>query len=157
MEKINNVKRFMDVAAMLKGESPKYISVAEAVEFIEKQAAQTAKKNSGKSKKKSAAVDAMNAKYMPLILELLRSLPADHKGMTCSEILRGVPGMFEDGMGSQKVALLVGKRPGYLGDLGYVVSEKVKGETRYKIAPDAPAILELDGEAVEVELEEDDS
>lgn len=154
--KINNVKRFEDVVALLEGKSPKYLTVEEAVAFIKKQAEQTAKKNSGKSKKEDAVKKAQNEKYMPMIVDLLRSLPADDPGLTCGEILRRVPGMFEEGLGSQKVALLVGKRPGMLGDMGFVTSAKVKGETRYRMAPDAPAFMEVDGEEVLAELEEAD-
>lgn len=157
-KKITKVDRFNDIISLLNGEKPTNATTIEvAVEFIENEISMLKKKNSSKNRKADAIAQALNEKYMPAIVSLLRSLPEKDPGLTCNEILRKIPGMFEDGCGSQKVAYMVGKRSGMLGDRGIVLSHKVKGETRYYINPEAPATIDLDGEETTIELVEDEA
>lgn len=130
-KKITRVERMTDIILLLKGESAvNATTTEEAVAFMQKEIEATKKKNSGKSRKKSEAAEVQNKAYTRMILEVLYN-EVSEDGLTCGEIFRKIPQMFADGCGSQKVAYLIGKRPGMLSDIGYVESKKVKGENRY--------------------------
>lgn len=130
-KKITRVERMTDIVLLLEGNPVvNETTIDEAVAFMQKEIEATKKKNSGKSRKKNEAAEVQNKAYTRMIVEVLYN-EASEGGLTCGEIFRKIPQMFADGCGSQKVAYLIGKRPGMLSDVGYVESKKVKGENRY--------------------------
>lgn len=141
-KKVTRVERMTDIILLLEGNpAVNETTVEEAVTFMQKEIEATKKKNNGKSRKKNEAAEAQNKEYTNMILEVLYNDESE-EGLTCGEIFRKIPQMFEDGCGTQKVAYLVGKRPGMLSDIGYVESKKVKGENRYFLTSEGSAYYE---------------
>lgn len=155
-KKITRVERMTDIILLLEGDPVvNATTLDEAVAFMQKEIEATKKKNSGKSRKKNEAAEVQNKAYTRMILEVLYNETSED-GLTCGEIFRKIPQMFADGCGSQKVAYLIGKRPGMLSDVGYVESKKVKGENRYFLTDAGLAYYDSLPEEEEEETEEDE-
>lgn len=123
--RITKAQRFEDIIAMLKGESVKYgTDTATAVTVLEHEMELLAKKNSGESKKQTAA-QKENEGYKELIVEFLADKP---DGATCTEVLKGIPTLAD--YSNQKVSALL--RQLKLADR--VTSMEVKGKTYFKLA-----------------------
>ncbi len=131
VKKVTKANRFSDIKAMLKGEEVAYgTTVEEAVTFIDRQMEILAAKNSSKSNsKKAQAAREQNETYIAYIMDELGKLEPDNPGMTCNELLRAIPALYNEGYSTQKVAsLLRGPK-----EDGKVVCAKVKGSNRYKL------------------------
>ncbi|MDE7346529.1 MAG: hypothetical protein K2N48_07300 [Muribaculaceae bacterium] len=125
--RITKDHRFADIAALLTGKDVQFgTTVADALEFIEKERDLLAKKNS--ADKKPTKTQEQNAGHKSLILDFLR---VQTEGVTCTEIQKGVP-EFAD-FNNQKVAALVRQ----LKDEGRVIKDVVKGKSLFTIADEA--------------------
>ena len=127
--RITKAQRFEDIKAMLNGENVQRTSVADAVEFIDKELELLAKKNSAKSGKMTATQKA-NEGYREMILDFLATVS---EGVTCTEIAKGVPALND--FNNQKVSALMRgltydeeKNPE-----GKVVKTTVKGKSLFAL------------------------
>jgi hypothetical protein len=101
---------------------------ADVAEKLEKMKTAFEKKNSGSSgEKKPTATQVANEDYKAQILEFLANIPADSDGVTCTEILKGVPALADYQV--QKVAALVRQ----LKAAGRVTSKEVKGKSLFTL------------------------
>ena len=104
--RVTKAQRYEDIIALLEGKPVSHNTTqTDAVEFCRNEIAMLAKKNATENKKPTKTQEA-NVGYKAEILSFLRSLPEDDKGVTCSEILRGVPAIFNAGFGVPKVSAL---------------------------------------------------
>jgi hypothetical protein len=130
--RITKAMRFEDIKSMLWGsEVQNGTSVQEAVDFLDREIALLAKKNSRSSgSKKPTAEQEANAIFKAHILEFLGTLPADSDGVTCTEIQKAVPGL--ENWQVQKTSQLMLQ----LGDKGsgQVINQKIKGKSLFKLA-----------------------
>lgn len=128
MEKTNKTRitkamHFEDIKAMLNGQPVTYgTTIEQAVEFIDKELGLLARKNSGENKKPTK-VQEENEGYKALILEFL----TDKNGVTCTDILKGVPALSE--FSNQKVSALMRQ----LRLAGKVTVEEVKGKSLFSL------------------------
>lgn len=104
--RVTNVQRYEDIIALLEGRpvangTTQEQAVAFCLDRIEKVKAKNATEN-----KKPTKTQEANVGYKADVLAFLRSLPEDDKGKTCSEILRGVPAIYNAGWGVPKIASL---------------------------------------------------
>lgn len=129
MEKTNKTRitkamHFEDIKAMLNGQPVTYgTTIEQAVEFIDKELGLLARKNSGENKKPTK-VQEENEGYKALILEFL----TDKNGVTCTDILKGVPALSE--FSNQKISALMRQ----LRLAGKVTVEEVKGKSLFRLA-----------------------
>lgn len=129
MEKTNKTRitkamHFEDIKAMLNGQPVTYgTTIEQAVEFIDKELGLLARKNSGENKKPTK-VQEENEGYKALILEFL----TDKNGVTCTDILKGVPALSE--FSNQKISALMRQ----LRLAGKVTVEEVKGKSLFHLA-----------------------
>lgn len=128
MEKTNKTRitkamHFEDIKAMLNGQPVTYgTTIEQAVEFIDKELGLLARKNSGDKKPTKAQEE--NEGYKALILEFL----IDKNGVTCTDILKGVPALSE--FSNQKISALMRQ----LRLAGKVTVEEVKGKSLFSLA-----------------------
>ena len=94
--------------------------------FIDYEVSLLSKKNSAKSKKATAETEQNNV-YRGLIVDFLQGCEA---GVTCTEILKGIPELADAGYGNQKIAALL--RP-MLAE-GAVVKTSAKGRSLFALA-----------------------
>lgn len=100
--RITKAQRFEDIRAMLNGEDVVNGStVADLLEFVDKEMGLLAKKNAAKSDKMTEAQKA-NDEYRSLILDFLAG---QSEGVTCTEIAKGVPALSE--FNNQKISALM--------------------------------------------------
>lgn len=122
--RITKAMRFEDIKALLNGQPVTYgTSVEDAIDFINHEVNLLAKKNSGENKKQTKAQEE-NEGYKALILEFL----ADKDGVTCTDILKGVPALFE--FSNQKISALMRQ----LRLAGKVTVSEVKGKSLFRLA-----------------------
>lgn len=122
--RITKAMRFEDIKALLNGQPVTYgTSIEDAVDFIDHEVNLLAKKNSGENKKQTKAQEE-NEGYKTLILEFL----ADKDGVTCTDILKGVPTLFE--FSNQKISALMRQ----LRLAGKVTVNEVKGKSLFRLA-----------------------
>ena len=127
-KKVTKAQRFEDIKAMLNGEDAKYgTTVPVATEFIDHELDLLTRKNSGENKKQTAA-QKENEGYKEQIIEFLAGLPDDSKGVTCTDILKGIPALSD--FSNQKVSALVRQ----LKLSGRVTSDEVKGKSLFRLA-----------------------
>lgn len=132
MEKTNKTRitkamHFEDIKALLNGQPVTYgTSVKDAIDFIDREMNQLAKKNSGENKKPTKTQQE-NEGYKALILEFLATLPDDKDGVTCTEIIKGVT-EFE-GFSTQKISPLVRQ----LMAADKVTKTEVKGKALFRL------------------------
>ena len=133
MEKTNKTRitkamRFEDIKAMLNGSPVNYgTTIEDAMTFIDHELGLLARKNSGEDKKQTKTQQE-NEGYKAIILEFLATLPEDKIGVTCTEIIKGVPEV--DGVTTQKIPPLV--RQPMLADT--VVKTESKGKSLFRLA-----------------------
>jgi hypothetical protein len=132
MEKVMRVtkaQRFEDIKALLTGGIATHgTTVEDAITVLDHEMELLAKKNSGSSgEKKPTATQVANEDYKAQILEFLATIPADSDGVTCTEILKGVPALADYQV--QKVAALVRQ----LKAAGRVTSKEVKGKSLFTL------------------------
>ena len=126
--RVTATMRFEDIIAMLEGTPVTHGTTQEqAVRFCQERIAQIAKKNATENKKPTKTQEA-NVGYRADILSYLRSLPDDSQGQTCTEILRGVPSIFNAGFGVPKISALCYD----LVDEGSVVVDEWKNKTIFR-------------------------
>lgn len=122
--RITKAMRFEDIKALLNGQSVTYgTSVKDAIDFINHEVELLAKKNSGENKKPTKAQEE-NEGYKALILEFL----ADKDGVTCTDVLKGVPALAE--FSNQKISALMRQ----LMAAGKVAKTEVKGKSLFRLA-----------------------
>lgn len=122
--RITKAMRFEDIKALLNGQPVTYgTSIKDAVDFIDHEVNLLAKKNSGEDKKPTKAQEE-NEGYKALILEFL----TDKSGVTCTNILKGVPALSE--FSNQKISALMRQ----LRLAGKVTVEEVKGKSLFRLA-----------------------
>lgn len=103
--RITKAMRFEDIKALLNGEAAAYgTTIEEATQFIDHEVDLLARKNSGENKKQTKT-QKENESYKELILEFLATIPEDKVGVTCTEVIKGVP-TFE-GFSTQKISPLM--------------------------------------------------
>ena len=120
--RVTATMRFEDIIAMLEGTPVTHGTTQEqAVNFCQERIAQIAKKNATKTQE-------ANVGYRADILSYLRSLPDDSQGQTCTEILRGVPSIFNAGFGVPKISALCYD----LVEEGSVVVDEWKNKTIFR-------------------------
>lgn len=133
MEKTNKTRitkamRFEDIKAMLNGSPVNYgTTIEDAMTFIDHELGLLARKNSGEDKEQTKTQQE-NEGYKAIILEFLAALPEDKIGVTCTEIIKGVPEF--DGFTTQKISPLV--RQLMLADK--VVKTESKGKSLFRLA-----------------------
>lgn len=121
--RITKAMRFEDIKALLNGQPVTYgTTIEQAVEFIDKELDLLARKNSGD--KKPTKVQEENEGYKALILEFL----IDKNGVTCTDILKGVPALSE--FSNQKISALMRQ----LRLAGKVTVDEVKGKSLFRLA-----------------------
>ena len=124
VKRITKAMRFSDIKAILNGDVPEYGTTKnEAIEFIDKELALLAKKNTGE--KKPTAKQLENEVYKERILGFLMT---QVEPVTCSDIQEGIPELRD--FRNQKVAALV--KP--LVDTNKVTRTVVKGRSMFTIA-----------------------
>lgn len=122
--RITKAMRFEDIKALLNGQPVTYgTSIEDAVDFIDHEMNLLAKKNSGEAKKPTKAQEE-NEGYKALILEFL----TDKNGVTCTDILKGVPALSE--FSNQKISALMRQ----LRLAGKVTVDEVKGKSLFRLA-----------------------
>lgn len=122
--RITKAMRFEDIKALLNGQPVTYgTSIEDAVDFIDHEVNLLAKKNSGENKKQTKAQEE-NEGYKVLILEFL----ADKDGVTCTDVLKGVPALSE--FSNQKISALMRQ----LRLAGQVTISEVKGKSLFRLA-----------------------
>lgn len=122
--RITKAMRFEDIKALLNGQPVTYgTSIEDAVDFIDHEVNLLAKKNSGENKKPTKAQEE-NEGYKALILEFL----TDKNGVTCTDILKGVPVLSE--FSNQKISALMRQ----LRLAGKVTVDEVKGKSLFRLA-----------------------
>lgn len=122
--RITKAMRFEDIKALLNGQPVTYgTSIEDAVDFIDHEVNLLAKKNSGENKKQTKAQEE-NEGYKVLILEFL----ADKDGVTCTDVLKGVPALSE--FSNQKISALMRQ----LRLAGQVTVSEVKGKSLFRLA-----------------------
>lgn len=122
--RITKAMRFEDIKALLNGQPVIYgTSIEDAVDFIDHEVNLLAKKNSGENKKQTKAQEE-NEGYKVLILEFL----ADKDGVTCTDVLKGVPALSE--FSNQKISALMRQ----LRLAGQVTVSEVKGKSLFRLA-----------------------
>ena len=122
--RITKAMHFEDIKALLNGQPVTYgTTIEQAVEFIDKELGLLARKNSGENKKPTKAQEE-NEGYKALILEFL----ADKDGVTCTDVLKGVPALSE--FSNQKISALMRQ----LRLAGKVTVEEVKGKSLFRLA-----------------------
>lgn len=122
--RITKAMRFEDIKALLNGQPVTYgTSIEDAVDFIDHEVNLLAKKNSGENKKPTKAQEE-NEGYKALILEFL----TDKNGVTCTDILKGVPALSE--FSNQKISALMRQ----LRLAGKVTVDEVKGKSLFRLA-----------------------
>lgn len=122
--RITKAMRFEDIKALLNGQPVTYgTSIKDAVDFINHEVELLAKKNSGENKKPTKAQEE-NEGYKALILEFL----ADKDGVTCTDVLKGVPALAE--FSNQKISALMRQ----LMAAGKVAKTEVKGKSLFRLA-----------------------
>lgn len=122
--RITKAMHFEDIKALLNGQPVTYgTTIEQAVEFIDKELGLLARKNSGENKKPTKAQEE-NEGYKALILEFL----ADKDGVTCTDVLKGVPTLSE--FSNQKISALMRQ----LRLAGKVTVEEVKGKSLFRLA-----------------------
>lgn len=124
--RITKAMRFADLAALIKGEkAPNGSTVDDALDFIAREVALLAKKNSSDGKKLTVTQEA-NAKYRTLIVDFLAT---QSEPRTCTEIAKNIVELSD--FNNQKVASLL-KR---LTDDGQVVKTSgKKGQSLFAMA-----------------------
>lgn len=132
IKKVTKANRFNDIKAMLSGDEVVYgTTVMEAIAFLDREMELLAAKNASKSNsKKAQAAKQQNQVYLGYIMDELGKLDPDEPGLTCNELLRAIPALYNEGYSTQKVASLL-REPK---EEGKVVCNKVKGSNRYKLA-----------------------
>lgn len=126
--RVTKAQRFEDIKALLNGEAVTYGTTIEvACEVLDHELELLAKKNAG-GDKKMTPTQKENEGYKEQILEFLAGLPEDSQGVTCTEILKGVPVLSD--FSNQKVSALVRQ----LKNAGRVVSTEVKGKALFSLA-----------------------
>lgn len=126
--RVTKAQRFEDIKALLNGEAVTYGTTVEvACEVLDHELELLAKKNAG-GDKKMTPTQKENEGYKEQILEFLAGLPEDSKGVTCTEILKGIPALSD--FSNQKVSALVRQ----LKNAGRVVSTEVKGKALFSLA-----------------------
>lgn len=126
--RITKAMRFEDIKALLNGQPITYgTSIKDAVDFIDHEMNLLTKKNSGENKKPTKAQEE-NEGYKALILELLATLSDASVGITCTDILKGVPALSE--FSNQKISALMRQ----LRLAGKVTVEEVKGKSLFRLA-----------------------
>lgn len=124
--RITKSMRFEDIKALLNGESVTYgTSVEDAVAVLDHELELLAKKNSSDGDKKQTKAQIENEGYKEQILEFLTGVDG---GVTCSQILKGIPA-FAD-FSNQKVSALMRQ----LKVANRVTSYEEKGKTLFKLA-----------------------
>lgn len=127
-KRITKAQRFEDIKAILSGEAVAYGTTTEdAVTFINHELELLAKKNSSDSKKQTDKQNE-NAVYCELIVEHLAGLPENSDGLTCGELNKAIPELYD--FNNQKIAYLVRS----LAEAGRVVKKEVKGKMRVRLA-----------------------
>lgn len=122
--RITKAMRFEDIKALLNRQPVTYgTSIEDAVDFIDHEVNLLAKKNSGENKKPTKAQEE-NEGYKALILEFL----TDKNGVTCTDILKGVPALSE--LSNQKISALMRQ----LRLAGKVTVDEVKGKSLFRLA-----------------------
>lgn len=122
--RITKAMHFEDIKALLNGQPVTYgTTIEQAVEFIDKELGLLARKNSGENKKPTKTQEE-NEGYKALILEFL----ADKDGVTCTDVLKGVPALSE--FSNQKISALMRQ----LRLAGKVTVEEVKGKSLFRLA-----------------------
>lgn len=123
--RVTKAQRFEDIKALLNGEPVTYGTTTEiAIGVLDHELELLAKKNSG-GDKKMTPTQQENEGYKEQIMEFLAGLPEDSKGVTCTEILKGVPSLSD--FSNQKVSALVRQ----LKLAGRVTSQEVKGKALF--------------------------
>lgn len=126
VKRITKAQRFADIKLLLVGENAiNGTTIEDALAFCDSELALLAKKNSGD--KKPTKVQEANEGYKALILQFLMT---QTEGVTCTDILKGIPELENEGYGNQKVAALL--RP--MLDAKQVTKEIVKGRSLFSLA-----------------------
>ena len=103
--RITKAMRFEDIKALLNGENVAYgTTIEDAVQFIDHEVDLLARKNSGENKQQTKTQQE-NEGYKKLILEFLTTIPEDKVGVTCTEVIKGVPAF--EGFSTQKISPLM--------------------------------------------------
>lgn len=127
-KRVTKAQRFEDIKAILNGDAVVYgTTVEDAISVIDHELELLAKKNSSDSKK-STELQEKNAVLCDLIVEHLAGLPEDSEGMTCGELNKAIPELYD--FNNQKIAYLVRM----LSEAGRVTKREVKGKMRVRLA-----------------------
>ncbi len=133
IQKLEAIKNFIpdDAIVTFPGTDTKtsYVFDHDAmVEFIDKEIAQLAKKNSGDKKPTETQIE--NEHFKTLVLDYLSTLPEDSDGVTCTQLLKAIPEFGEKDYQIQKVTHIMR----LLKKDGLVVAKEVKGRNYFSLA-----------------------